>query len=469
MRQLGINIGSVSDVVNQGDHVTVTMKIDNKDKLAANADAILVGDSVLGERYVQFEPAYTGGPTMAPGTVLSGTRVTVPVETNTVLRDLNKVLGGINPSDVTQFTVNLAAVLQGNGTKLNQLIANAAGTISLLANKKPGPGPPSPPPWRSSRRSSAGPRSGPRLADHRLRPAVATLAGDRSQIGGVITQLTNVTTEATSLLAPNLAPIKTDVAALTTVGQTLDRNIPAIDTALAYAPRLFAGAQKAYDPLHNWLPLNAQTPAGETSAILAGRATRAGQRVPPAGGQEPGGQRRALDVWQPGFELLQPHHRPDPHRHRRRSGAGSGAADEPGVGRGRRSCRRHAGRGRGPPGWALGRLGWVPGRLGWVPGRLGGCNAGAGWSRDHAFAQGIAAIPGLTAVERQALSGQPAQAAVAVAPAALAGPPGLAAVAALAATPAGSAAAPPAPSPHKHKRHHRSLLHRLTHWVGGLL
>ena len=135
VRQLGIDVGSVTRVQNVGDHVLVSMKISKQYHLAKNASALLVGDSVLGERYVQFVPAYTGGEAMAAGTTLAPDHVQTPVETDTVLRSLDTVLRGINPTDVKQFTFNLATLLDGQGTKLNQLIASGAGTVSLLANK----------------------------------------------------------------------------------------------------------------------------------------------------------------------------------------------------------------------------------------------------------------------------------------------------------------------------------------------
>jgi phospholipid/cholesterol/gamma-HCH transport system substrate-binding protein len=439
VRQLGINIGSVSDVVNRGDHVLVTMKINKGDRLAANADAILVGDSVLGERYVQFQPAYTGGATLPANTVLPQSRVTVPVETDTVLRSLNTVLRGISPTDVTQFTINLAAVLQGNGAKLNQLISNAAGTVSLLANKSQDLG------QLTTTLANLSAQLGTR--DQALATLIAnydllsqTLAADRGQIDGVITQLSNVTTQATSLLAPNLGPIKNDVADLTTIGQTLDRNLPAIDTALTYAPRLFAAAQKAYDPLHNWLPLNAQTPAGETTAVLAGNVRDALASVC-----------RRL------------------------------AAKNPALAAALSTCGNPASSFFNPI------LGLIPTIVGAVPG-LGpvqpaptataavapaaaatATSAPSPADATTAFARGIAAIPGLSTGARQALSERPGQAAaVASAPATVEGPPGAAAVAALAATPrrVGAAAAPARPA---HRHHHRGLLHRFAHWVGNLL
>jgi phospholipid/cholesterol/gamma-HCH transport system substrate-binding protein len=269
VRQLGINVGSVSQVVDRGDHVLVTMKIDKSTRLAAKAHAVLVADSVLGERYVQFLPAYTGGTPMAADTVIPESDVSVPVETDTVLRSLNTVLRGINPTDVKQFTENLAAILQGNGQTINQLIANAAGTFSLLASKSQDLG------QLTTTLAALSSQLGTRdqalaqlITDYDL--LSQTIAGDRSQLDGVITSLTSLTTQATGLLAPNLTPIRNDVADLTTVGQTLDRNIDAVDIGLQYSPRLFSAAQRAYDPEHNWLPLNTQSPGGLTSSIFVG-------------------------------------------------------------------------------------------------------------------------------------------------------------------------------------------------------
>lgn len=269
VRQLGIDVGSVTRVQNVGDHVLVSMKISKQYHLAKNASALLVGDSVLGERYVQFVPAYTGGDAIAAGTTLAPDHVQTPVETDTVLRSLDTVLRGINPTDVKQFTFNLATLLDGQGTKLNQLIANGAGTVSLLANKSNDLG---------RLTTTLAQLSGQlRTRDQALATLIrdydllsGTLAADRSQIDGTITQLTNVTTSATGLLAPNLGPIKADVADLTTVGRTLDRNLSAVDVGLTYTPRLFIAAERAYDPQRNWLPLNTQSAPDKTTAILGG-------------------------------------------------------------------------------------------------------------------------------------------------------------------------------------------------------
>jgi phospholipid/cholesterol/gamma-HCH transport system substrate-binding protein len=413
VRQLGIDVGQVSKVANQSNDVLVTMKIQNKYHLAQNATAILVGDSVLGERYVQFEPAYVGGTPMAPGTTLGPDRVAVPVETDAVLRSLNSVLRQINPTDVRNFTVNVATVLQGQGTKLNALIANAAGTVKVLADKGNQLGQ-----LDSTLAQLTGQLS---TRDQELARLISdydllsqTLAADRGQLDGTITQLTNVTTQASALLAPNLTPIQQDVADLATVGQTLDRNLPAVDSGLKYADRLFSAAKSAYDPMHDWLPLNSQANPTETSAVL-GASVR--------------------DSLASLCRRL--------------------AMKEPALASTLSSC------GDPTSGFFNAIIGLAPTILKNLPGQIGPATGTATGSASGAFSAGVAAIPGLSSSQRSALS-----AGVSASPGpdpAPAGPPGAAAVAALSAAPLGPVVSA------AHTAHGRGVMGGLLHWIGGLL
>ncbi|GAC1593327.1 MAG: hypothetical protein NVS3B21_14250 [Acidimicrobiales bacterium] len=439
VRQLGIDVGSITRVRNEGDHVLVSMKIAKKYRLARDAKALLVGDSVLGERYVQFEPAYVGGDPLPAGTTLAPDHVKTPVETDAVLRSLNTVLGAINPSDVKEFTTNLATLLDGQGTKLNELIGNASGTVSLLADKSNELG---------QLTTTLAQLSGQlRTRDQALATLIrnydllsGTLAADRNQIDGTITQLTNVTTSATGLLAPNLAPLKDDVAALTTVGRTLDRNLAAVDIGLTYTPRLFTAAGRAYDPQHNWLPLNSQANPDKTTAILGGsirdtlsslcrRLAAKNPSLAPgltACGNPASGFFDPVVGLLPG--VLQQLNNPSPP-------PGLPHADGPGV--------RAAGTGAtsvAPPADA-----------------------------SSAFAKGIAAIPGLTDDQRLSLASSPMPSAAA----APEGPIGARAVAALASSARGSVPTDdpavvlgPRPAVRPATAPHASLLTRLLGWLG---
>ena len=270
VRELGIDIGSVTRVVNQGDHVQVTMAVRTKFPLRPDANAILVADSVLGERYVQFTPAFTGGDHLQPGSVIPIERTAVPVETDQVLRSLHNVLSAIDPNNAKDVVTNLADILNGQGTKLNDLLSHASGTLQVLADKSTDLGQ-----LTDSLASLTGAlrtRTDALAALIRDYDTVSQIiADDRQNVDGTISQLTAATGQAAALLSRNLPGLKDDVNVLTTAGQSLDRNIDSLDVGLSNAPRLFNAAKNAYDPQHNWLPLNSQTSPAATSAVLVAR------------------------------------------------------------------------------------------------------------------------------------------------------------------------------------------------------
>jgi virulence factor Mce-like protein len=268
---LGVNVGSVTAVENQAEHVLVTMRIDNKHPLPAGANAAIVGQSLLGERYVQFSPSYTGGPQLTDGALIPQSRTTVPVSSDEVLAALKKYLGAINPNGAADLVTNLAQVLGGNGAKLNDLIHNAAGTLQLLADKGNDLGQ-----LNGSLAQLTGALDSRTqtitqlIHDYNIVSGVLVQNGGKT-LGDTITQLNNASAQVADLLSPNLAGLQDDLGVITSAGRTLDRNLASLDQANAYAVQLFAGANRAYDPAHNWLRLNVQTDPNTTSSLIEAR------------------------------------------------------------------------------------------------------------------------------------------------------------------------------------------------------
>ena len=61
VRVMGVNIGTVTAVVPEGDRVRVAMEYDDEYKLPADAKAAIVTPTLTADRFVQIAPAYTGG------------------------------------------------------------------------------------------------------------------------------------------------------------------------------------------------------------------------------------------------------------------------------------------------------------------------------------------------------------------------------------------------------------------------
>ena len=62
VRVMGVNIGTVTAVVPEGDRVRVAMEYDDEYKLPADAKAAIVTPTLTADRFVQIAPAYTEGP-----------------------------------------------------------------------------------------------------------------------------------------------------------------------------------------------------------------------------------------------------------------------------------------------------------------------------------------------------------------------------------------------------------------------
>jgi phospholipid/cholesterol/gamma-HCH transport system substrate-binding protein len=266
---LGVPAGTVSSVKNVGDTVVVGMVVDNNRTIPATATASLASPQLLGEPDIDLSPGYTSGPQLAPGSTIPMERTSVPVSTDQLLRSLERTLQAINPHAVGDLVNNLAEDLQGQGQNLNSLIGSAAGTLQLLANKGDDLGR-----LNGTLAQLTGSLDSRSAEISSLITNYDTVSGvvaqHNSQLGDAIGQLSGATTQVVGLLSPNLGPLEQDVGTITTVGQTVDRNISSVDQILTSSVALFTAAQKAYDPTYNWLNLNNQIPGGVTGAYAAG-------------------------------------------------------------------------------------------------------------------------------------------------------------------------------------------------------
>jgi phospholipid/cholesterol/gamma-HCH transport system substrate-binding protein len=266
---LGVKVGTVTEVQNVGDKVHVTLAVDQGTRVPAGAFASLVAAQLLGSPDVDLNPGYTGGAALAPGSTIAEDHTAVPVSTDEVLKELQRTLDAINPHAVGNLVSNLASDLDGQGANLNKLIASAAGTVQLLADKGNDLG---------QLNGTLAQLTGTLDTDtaqieHLVQEydtVSTTVAQHSGQLNDAITQLSGASSGLVNLLVPNLQPLEADVGTVTTVGRTLDRNLASVDEILQNGNNLFQGAKRAYDPNYDWLDLNLQAQPGVSGAYIAG-------------------------------------------------------------------------------------------------------------------------------------------------------------------------------------------------------
>ena len=139
---LGVPVGQVESVDPEGTNVKVRFWYDAATKVPDDAKAVIVSPSVVGDRFIQLTPAYTGGPTLPDGARLDASRTAEPLELDqiyTSLNDLNVALGpkGANKEgSLSRLLDTLARNFDGQGAQFHQTIKDLGKFSGTLDNNK---------------------------------------------------------------------------------------------------------------------------------------------------------------------------------------------------------------------------------------------------------------------------------------------------------------------------------------------
>jgi phospholipid/cholesterol/gamma-HCH transport system substrate-binding protein len=142
VRVLGVPVGKVDSVTPSGTHVVVTMHYDADVQVPDDAKAVIVSPSIVGDRFVQLTPAYSGGRVLADGATLAEDRTAVPLELDqiyTSLDDLTVALGPTGANEkgaLTDLLDTTARNFGGQGEKFHRTIEDFGKLSGTLADNK---------------------------------------------------------------------------------------------------------------------------------------------------------------------------------------------------------------------------------------------------------------------------------------------------------------------------------------------
>lgn len=139
---LGVPVGKVESLTPRGDVVRVKIAYDGEQRLPADVKAVVVSPSIVGDRFIQLAPAYSGGATLKDNAYLPVDRTAVPVELDQVyqsLDDLSVALGpeGANKDgSLSRLVDGTAEQFRGQGAQLNETLKNFGKLSTTLSNNK---------------------------------------------------------------------------------------------------------------------------------------------------------------------------------------------------------------------------------------------------------------------------------------------------------------------------------------------
>jgi phospholipid/cholesterol/gamma-HCH transport system substrate-binding protein len=248
----GVPVGSVEEIVPQGNVVRVTLKVDNKVPIAADAKAVIVAPTLVSDRYVQLGPDYTGGPMMNDGAVIPVQRTAVPVELDRVYKSLDQIATALGPNGankngaLNQLLQSSAGALGGNGEAFKQTITQLAGAVGTLSDNRGN---------LFATIDNLGQFTNMlarndgqvRLLNNQLADFSGFLAAERGNLSQVLQVLPPALEDVASFVRDNRDGLHTDVAQLASITDILVRQQKALTETFDVAPLALGNLTNSYN------------------------------------------------------------------------------------------------------------------------------------------------------------------------------------------------------------------------------
>ena len=142
VRILGVPVGKVEKLTAKGDHVQVTLSYSGDVRLPADVKAVIISPAIVGDRFVQLAPAYSGGAVLPNDAKLGVDRSAVPVELDEIFKSLDDLSVALGPQGANKdgsfssLIEDSARQLDGQGEQLHETLTNFARLSTTLSNNK---------------------------------------------------------------------------------------------------------------------------------------------------------------------------------------------------------------------------------------------------------------------------------------------------------------------------------------------
>jgi virulence factor Mce-like protein len=241
VRVLGLRAGKVNSVKVEGTRVKVVMSIPDDIPLPANAEATIIPLSFIGERYVQFFPAWKQGQKkLAPNSVLDVDRTSVPVEPDETLAALKHLLDTIDPQATGKLVNNLAGALDGTGEDLTKALEGLGTITETLGSKSDQVAAIIDNFDRFTATLAGREQTLGRVLDAFAKTTDA-LAKERGSIESLLASLASISTNGLDLVKEHGAALDKDLTVLSSTLRLVNAHIDQLDKLLAAAPILVSG------------------------------------------------------------------------------------------------------------------------------------------------------------------------------------------------------------------------------------
>ena len=237
----GVQVGRVGELHLLPDGVRVDLRIDrDAPPIPADAGAVVTDRSAVGEQYVDLRPGRGGGPYLRPGQVIPMERDRVPVATQTLLLNLDRLVNSVDRRSLSTVIDELGTAFAGTGPELgdllnqgNTLLDSARDalpeTLALIRDA------------RTVLDTQVATGSAVRDFAHGLALLTAQLRASDPDLRALLAEGPPAVTEMTTLLSGNRTDVGVLLANLDTLSQITVRRTAGLEQVLVSYPNVVAG------------------------------------------------------------------------------------------------------------------------------------------------------------------------------------------------------------------------------------
>jgi phospholipid/cholesterol/gamma-HCH transport system substrate-binding protein len=254
VRVLGVPIGQVDTVTPSGTDVVVTMSYDPDVKIPADAKAVIIAPSIVGDRFVQLTPTYEeGDDVIADGTVLDQDRTAVPLELDQIYSSMDDLTVALGPNGankkgaLTDLLETTAKNFGGQGAQFHQTI-NDFGKLSATLDDN-----------KDELFGSAKKLEGfigtlakndktVRQFNQSLADVSSMLSGERQELRASLQNLAQAMGQVSSFVKENREVLGRNISGLNRVSKVLVKQRDALDGILKDAPVALNNLALTYNP-----------------------------------------------------------------------------------------------------------------------------------------------------------------------------------------------------------------------------
>ena len=254
VRILGVPVGTVDKVTPSGTDVVVQMSYDPDVKIPANAKAVIIAPSIVGDRYVQLTPTYESGEDVMPdGQVLDTDRTAVPLELDQIYSSIDQLTVALGPTGanrkgaLTDLLESTAKNFGGEGAQFHQTIKNFSKLSATLDDNKDE--------LFGSARELEGFISTLAKNDQTVRSFNQSLAdvsqmlsGERGELAASLRNLAEAMGQVSSFVRDNREILGRNIKGLNRVAKVLVHQRGALDEVLKDAPIALNNLYLTYNP-----------------------------------------------------------------------------------------------------------------------------------------------------------------------------------------------------------------------------